>query len=244
MEATVSEREHDIVLFGATSFVGRLTADYLKTASPAGVRIALAGRSAERLEELRSSLGADWPLLVADTGDAEALRRLAESARVVATTVGPYRRYGLPVVEACAAAGTHYADLTGEAVFMRESIDRFHERAQASGARIVHSCGFDSIPSDIGVLLLHERAVADGAGRPRADRARRALVPGRRERRHDRVDARDDRGSPARPRARPRCWTIRTGSAPTAPPSPTSARRRSWPGSSVTRSPGAGSDRS
>jgi short subunit dehydrogenase-like uncharacterized protein len=103
-------------------------------------------------------------VIVADTGDGASLRRLAESTRVLATTVGPYRRYGLPVVEACAAAGTHYADLTGEAVFMRESIDRFDETAQASGARIVHSCGFDSIPSDIGVLLLHERAAADGAG--------------------------------------------------------------------------------
>jgi short subunit dehydrogenase-like uncharacterized protein len=160
----MSEREHDIVLFGATSFVGRLTAAYLKAAAPGGVRIALAGRSAGRLEEFRGSLGVDWPLLVADTADAAALGRLAESTRVVATTVGPYRRYGLPVVEACAAAGTHYADLTGEAVFMRESIDRFDEPARASGARIVHSCGFDSIPSDIGVLLLHERAVADGAG--------------------------------------------------------------------------------
>src|SRR6185437_13101066 len=127
----MSEREHDIVLFGATSFVGRLTADYLRTAAPAGVRVALAGRSAERLEELRGSLGADWPVLVADTADAGALRRLAASTRVLATTVGPYRRYGLPVVEACAAAGTHYADLTGEAVFMRESIDRFDEPARA-----------------------------------------------------------------------------------------------------------------
>ena len=160
----MSEREHDIVLFGATSFVGRLTADYLRTAAPAGVRVALAGRSAERLEELRGSLGADWPVLVADTADAGALRRLAASTRVLATTVGPYRRYGLPLVEACAAAGTHYADLTGEAVFMRESIDRFDEPARASGARIVHSCGFDSIPSDIGVLLLHERVAADAAG--------------------------------------------------------------------------------
>lgn len=160
----MSEREHDIVLFGATSFVGRLTAGYLKGAAPADVRIALAGRSAQRLEELRGTLGVDWPVIVADTADAGALRRLAESTRVLATTVGPYRRYGLPVVEACAAAGTHYADLTGEAVFMRESIDRFDEPARASGARIVHSCGFDSIPSDIGVLLLHERAAADGAG--------------------------------------------------------------------------------
>lgn len=161
----MSEREHDIVLFGATSFVGRLTAGYLRRAAPPGVRIALAGRSAERLGALKDSLdAADWPLLVADTQDESALRALARSTRVLATTVGPYRRYGLPVVQACAEAGTHYADLTGETVFMRESIDRFHATAGESGARIVHSCGFDSIPSDIGVLLLHERASADGAG--------------------------------------------------------------------------------
>src|SRR4051794_29349278 len=153
----MSEREHDIVLFGATSFVGRLTASYLLRAAPPGVRIALAGRSAERLRALQQSLGAgEWPVLVADTADAGALRELAASTRVLATTVGPYRRYGLPVVQACAEAGTHYADLTGETVFMRESIDRFDDTASGTGARIVHSCGFDSIPSVIGVLLLHE----------------------------------------------------------------------------------------
>ncbi len=161
----MSEREHDIVLFGATSFVGRLTAAYLLGAAPEGVRIALAGRSAGRLRELQESLGAEGrPLLVADTGDASSLREMAASTRVLATTVGPYRRYGLPVVQACAEAGTHYADLTGEVVFMRESIDAFDVPARASGARIVHTCGFDSIPSDLGVLLLHERAAADAAG--------------------------------------------------------------------------------
>jgi short subunit dehydrogenase-like uncharacterized protein len=161
----VSERRFDIVLFGATSFVGRLTAQYLRRAAPADARIALAGRSSQRLERLRSEIGAaDWPALVADTGDEAVVAELARSTRVLATTVGPYRRYGMPVVEACARAGTHYADLTGEVVFMRESIDRCDEVARASGARIVHSCGFDSIPSDLGVLLLHESAASDGAG--------------------------------------------------------------------------------
>ena len=155
------EREHDVVLFGATSFVGRLTARYLQEAAPPGARIALAGRSESRLAELRASLGLDWPLLVADTGDPGSLERLAGATRVLATTVGPYRRYGIPVVEACARAGTHYADLTGEVVFIRESIDRFHEQARESGARIVHSCGFDSVPSDLGVMLLHEAAGAE-----------------------------------------------------------------------------------
>lgn len=155
------EREFDVVLFGATSFVGRLTARYLRDASPEGARVALAGRSESRLQEVSSSLGVDWPLLVADTGDQESLAKLAAATRVLASTVGPYRRYGIPVVEACVRAGTHYADLTGEVVFVRESIDRFHEQARESGARIVHSCGFDSVPSDLGVLLLHEASGAE-----------------------------------------------------------------------------------
>jgi short subunit dehydrogenase-like uncharacterized protein len=161
------DRDLDVLLFGATSFVGRLCAEYLSHAAPADARIGLAGRSRERLEELQSALGArtaDWPLLLADTADQRSVDELAAATRVLATTVGPYRRYGLPAVQACANAGTHYADLTGEVLFMREAIDRFDAVARASGARIVHSCGFDSIPSDLGVLLLHEAASADGAG--------------------------------------------------------------------------------
>ena len=162
-----ADRELDIVLFGATSFVGRLCAEYLARAAPPEVRIGLAGRSRERLRDLQGTLGAgaaDWPLLVADTNDRRSVSALAEATRVLATTVGPYRRYGLPVVEACAMAGTHYADLTGEVLFMREAIDRFDRAAAQRGARVVHSCGFDSIPSDLGVLLLHEAVIADGAG--------------------------------------------------------------------------------
>jgi short subunit dehydrogenase-like uncharacterized protein len=162
-----TDRELDVVLFGATSFVGRLCAEYLSRAAPPEVRVGLAGRSRERLGELQASLdgrAADWPLLVADTTDPESLSELAASTRVLATTVGPYSRYGLGVVEACARAGTHYADLNGEVLFMREAIDRFDGVAAASGARIVHSCGFDSIPSDLGVLLLHEAVTGDGTG--------------------------------------------------------------------------------
>jgi short subunit dehydrogenase-like uncharacterized protein len=162
-----ADRELDVVLFGATSFVGRLTAEYLTRAAPPQARIALAGRSLTRLSDLRASLGAraaGWPLLVADAADERSLSELAGAARAVASTVGPYRRYGLPLVEACARAGTHYADLTGEVLFMRDAIDRFDAIAAGSGARIVHSCGFDSIPSDLGVLLLHEAATVDGAG--------------------------------------------------------------------------------
>src|ERR687886_1250106 len=162
-----ADRELDVVIFGATGFVGRLTAAYLGEGAAGDARVGLAGRSRERLEEVRSSLGpaaADWPLLTVDSSDQAAVGDLARATRVVATTVGPYLKYGLPLVEACAEAGTGYADLTGEVLFMRETIERFHARASETGARIVHNCGFDSIPSDLGTLLLHERAKADGAG--------------------------------------------------------------------------------
>ncbi len=164
---TPAARPLDLALFGATGFVGRLTAEYLVRVAPDGVRIGLAGRSRERLEEVRASLGpraADWPLHVADSSDPASLDALAQATQVLVTTVGPYRRHGLPVVEACARAGTDYADLTGEVLFMHEAIERFDTPARATGARIVHACGFDSIPSDLGVLLLHEAARADGAG--------------------------------------------------------------------------------
>jgi short subunit dehydrogenase-like uncharacterized protein len=157
-------RALDVVLYGATGFVGRLTAAYLAGHAPGGARIGLGGRSREKLTRLRDELGAraaDWPLLVADSSDRAALDELARRTAVVATTVGPYMSYGLPLSEACAAAGTHYADLTGEVLFMRESIDRNAEAAAASGARIVHTCGFDSIPSDLGALLLHTAAGDD-----------------------------------------------------------------------------------
>ncbi|MCW2713898.1 MAG: enoyl-ACP reductase [Frankiales bacterium] len=157
----------DLVLYGASGFVGALTAAYLAEHAPAGTTIALAGRSADRLVAVRDQLGgaaSEWPVLVADSSDRAAVARLAEQARVVVTTVGPYARYGLPLVEACAAAGTSYADLTGEVLFVRDSIDAADVTARSSGARIVHACGFDSIPSDLGVQATAERAAADGAG--------------------------------------------------------------------------------
>jgi short subunit dehydrogenase-like uncharacterized protein len=163
----MSDREFDIVVFGASGFVGRLTADYLAAHAPSSLRIALGGRSAQRLMTVREQLGeiaADWAVVVADTSDDAAVHALARSTRVVATTVGPYARYGLPLVAACAAEGTHYADLTGEVLFVRDSLQGYADAARASGARIVHSCGFDSVPSDIGVLLLAEKAHADGEG--------------------------------------------------------------------------------
>jgi short subunit dehydrogenase-like uncharacterized protein len=160
-------REHDLVLFGASSFVGRLTAEYLAKAAPAGVKIALAGRSREKLAKVRGGLPASagqWPIVLADSGDEDSLANLAASTRVVVTTVGPYLKYGLPLVLACAEAATDYADLTGETLFVRRSIDQAHDTAAGNGARIVHSCGFDSVPSDLSVLALHEAAKKAGAG--------------------------------------------------------------------------------
>ena len=165
--ATANDRDVDIALFGATGFVGKLTAEYLANHAPDGVRIALAGRSEGRLARVRDELGAAaaaWPLLVADSSDPASLLALARAARVVVTTAGPYRPLGLNLVGACVEAGTDYADLTGEVLFMRDSIDRYHEAAAQRGTRIVHACGFDSIPSDLGVLLLHATAAGEDAG--------------------------------------------------------------------------------
>jgi short subunit dehydrogenase-like uncharacterized protein len=161
------DRELDVVVFGATGFVGRLVAGYLAAHAPDGVRVGLAGRSERRLAGVRAELGAAasaWPLLVADSADPGSLAALARAARVVVSTVGPYRARGLALVQACAEAGTEYADLTGEVLFIRDSIDHCHDVAAATGARIVHCCGFDSVPSDLGVLLLHHAARADDAG--------------------------------------------------------------------------------
>jgi len=160
---TAAQRELDIVLYGATGFVGKLTAAYLARAG-GSARIGLAGRSADRLAAVRDSLGADWPLIVADASQPSSLDAMAALTQVVVTTVGPYGKYGLPLVASCAGAGTDYADLTGEANFVRESIDLYHKQAADTGARIVHSCGFDSIPSDLTVYALYRRAADDGTG--------------------------------------------------------------------------------
>jgi short subunit dehydrogenase-like uncharacterized protein len=159
-------REYDIVLYGATGFVGKLTAEYLAQAG-CTARIALAGRSADRLLAVRETLGESaqsWPVLEADASSPSTLDAMAARTQVVVTTVGPYTRYGLPLVGACASAGTDYADLTGESPFVRDSIDLYHKQAIDTGARIVHACGFDSIPSDLTVYALHRRALADGTG--------------------------------------------------------------------------------
>ncbi|GAA2698874.1 saccharopine dehydrogenase family protein [Actinoplanes palleronii] len=157
-------RDFEVIVYGATGFVGALVAKHLAGFAPAGTRIALAGRSPEKLEALRSRLNVDWPVLIADATDPDAVATLAGRAHVIITTVGPYAKYGRPLAHACAASGTDYVDLTGEVLFARDSIDENHELARTTGARIVHSCGFDSIPSDIGVHVLHQLIEQDGAG--------------------------------------------------------------------------------
>ncbi|MFG1924259.1 saccharopine dehydrogenase family protein [Cryptosporangium sp. NPDC048952] len=146
-------RSYDLVLYGATGFTGGLTAEYLARVAPENTRWALAGRNLSKLAEVRRRLGPSWsdlPLLHADADDAGSLARLASSTRVVASTVGPYVKYGEPLVAACATAGTDYTDLTGEPRFVDEMYLRHHATALRTGARIVHACGFDSIPADLG----------------------------------------------------------------------------------------------
>ncbi|HEY2793160.1 MAG TPA: saccharopine dehydrogenase NADP-binding domain-containing protein, partial [Micromonosporaceae bacterium] len=151
-------RSHDLVLFGATGFTGGMTARYLAGNAPAGLRWALAGRDHAKLVRRRAELTevdpacADLPLLLADASDAESLRAVAEDTRVVITTVGPYLRYGEPLVAACSEAGTDYVDLTGEPPFVDRMYVGYHQRAMDTGARLVHSCGFESVPLDLGVL--------------------------------------------------------------------------------------------
>lgn len=166
-----SGREFDVVLWGASGYTGRLVAEYLATAPSArAVRWAIAGRDRERLEAVRAELGsAAPPVLVGDAADRPSLAAIASRARVVCTTVGPYARYGGDLVAACVASGTHYCDLTGEVPWIRRMIDAHHDQARERGARIVHCCGFDSIPSDLGVLMLHEAMKERGRRIARVD---------------------------------------------------------------------------
>jgi short subunit dehydrogenase-like uncharacterized protein len=161
-------REFDIIVYGATGYTGRLVAEYLKTKT--GLKWAMAGRSADKLAEVRDLIGAaaDTPLIVADASDPASLDSMVKRTKVVLTTVGPYQLYGNELVEACVANGTDYTDLCGEPAWMRQKIDQHNEAAKASGARIVFSAGFDSIPFDLGVLMLQKHCVESfGAPAPR-----------------------------------------------------------------------------
>jgi short subunit dehydrogenase-like uncharacterized protein len=154
-----TQAEFDIIIYGASGFTGRLVAEYLVARGIKGW--AMAGRSLEKLAEVRDLIGApaDTPLVAADSDDALAVRAMCERTRVILTTVGPYQLYGAKLVAACAETGTDYVDLCGEPAWMREMIDAHDDTAKKSGARITFSCGFDSIPFDLGVWFLQQEAV-------------------------------------------------------------------------------------
>ena len=160
----MSAPSHDLVAFGATSFVGKILCRYLwdEFGAQGKMKWAAAARSQAKLEELRSSLGANagtLPLVIADAADETSLGKLCASTRVVVSTVGPYALYGEPLVKACAQSGTDYCDLCGEVQWIRRMVQRYEAMAQKSGARIVHCCGFDSVPSDLGVHFLQRQAM-------------------------------------------------------------------------------------
>lgn len=154
-------RDYDIVLFGASGFTGSLAAEYLAAHAKEGTRWALAGRNESKLKALCQRIGAQVPIIHADVEDTASIRTLAESTRVAVSTVGPYIDYGEPLVEACALAGTDYVDLTGEPEFVDLMYVRHHEQALQSGARLVHCCGFDSIPHDLGVQFTVQQLPED-----------------------------------------------------------------------------------
>ena len=162
-------RPYDLVLFGATGYTGRLTAIYLACARPKSLRWALAGRDRAKLESIRKELATideslgNLRILIADSADEASLRTMVASTRVVCSTVGPYAKYGHGLVTSAAEAGTHYCDLTGETTFVRQTIDRCHATAEKNSARIVPCCGFDSVPSDLGVFELAQSFASEGA---------------------------------------------------------------------------------
>ncbi|MFM0290850.1 saccharopine dehydrogenase family protein [Paraburkholderia megapolitana] len=160
----MTARDYDLVVFGATSFVGQILTRYLSEYLSSGtetLRWAIAGRSESKLKSVRDSLGAaaqSLPIIVADAADEAQLQAMCARTRVVVSTVGPYTLYGEPLVKVCAQSGTDYCDLTGETPWIRKMVEKYEPVAQQSGARIVHCCGFDSVPSDMGVYFLQQQA--------------------------------------------------------------------------------------
>ncbi|QBM17024.1 putative trans-acting enoyl reductase [Marinobacter sp. JH2] len=160
---TNTQANYDLIVFGATSFVGQILTNYLAKNYGVGgdVKWAIAGRSEGKLNDLKATLGsgaADLPVLIADASDETALIALCEQTKLVISTVGPYALYGEPLIKACVSTGTDYCDLTGEVQWIGRMIKRYEDQAKESGARIVHCCGFDSIPSDMGVWFLQKNA--------------------------------------------------------------------------------------
>lgn len=163
----MSNAEFDVVIYGATGFTGRLVAEYLASEYGKTLSWAMAGRSEDKLKQVRDEIGApaDTPLIVADASDPASLKAMAGRARAVITTVGPYQLYGEALVKACVETGTDYVDLSGEPAWMHDMIAGYSDAAKASGARIVHSCGFDSVPFDLGVYFLQQHVKAT-TGKP------------------------------------------------------------------------------
>ena len=161
------KRAYAVVLYGATSFVGQITAHYLaeflsanKDKSGSEINWAIAGRDQEKLNELQSKLASKVDIIIANSDDAASLDAMTEQTQVIISTVGPYLKYGEPLIKSCVDNGTDYVDLTGEAIFIKDMMDKYQEAAKQSGARIVNSCGFDSIPSDLGVYFTQKQAEA------------------------------------------------------------------------------------
>ena len=161
------KRAYAVVLYGATSFVGQITAHYLaeflsanKDKSGSEINWAIAGRDQEKLNELQSKLTSKVDIIIANSDDAASLDAMTEQTQVIISTVGPYLKYGEPLIKSCVDNGTDYVDLTGEAIFIKDMMDKYQDAAKQSGARIVNSCGFDSIPSDLGVYFTQKQAEA------------------------------------------------------------------------------------
>ncbi|WP_201545285.1 saccharopine dehydrogenase family protein [Psychrobacter immobilis] len=161
----IEKRSYAVVLYGATSFVGQITAHYLteflsntKDKNGANVTWAIAGRDEEKLNELQSKLASKVDIIIANSDDAASLDKMTKQSQVIISTVGPYLKYGEPLIKSCAENGTDYVDLTGEAIFIKDMMDKYKDAAKQSGARIVNSCGFDSIPSDLGVYFTQKKA--------------------------------------------------------------------------------------
>lgn len=159
------KRPYAVVLYGATSFVGQITAHYLteflsnnKDKGGADVTWAIAGRDEEKLNELQSKLGSTVDIIIANSDDTDSLDEMTKQTQVIISTVGPYLKYGEPLIKSCTTHGTDYVDLTGEAIFIKDMMDKYQDAAKQSGARIVNSCGFDSIPSDLGVYFTQQQA--------------------------------------------------------------------------------------
>ena len=165
LQSISKNRPYAVVLYGATSFVGKITAHYLteflsnaKDANGANVTWAIAGRDEAKLNELQSELESKVDIIIANSNDSASLDEMTKQTKVIISTVGPYLKYGEPLIKSCSANGTDYVDLTGEAIFIKDMMDKYQDSAKQSGARIVNSCGFDSIPSDLGVYFTQTKA--------------------------------------------------------------------------------------